>query len=82
MSVINNTSKPESILKKKNNALCYHTVCESVAMGESLTAHIDGDENPTDLLTKVIYSGKRRNIENNILYDVYNGEFKLYAVAK
>ncbi|KAL7455165.1 hypothetical protein ACHAXS_000352, partial [Conticribra weissflogii] len=44
-SVINNTSKPESVLKTKNNAVCYHTVRESVAMGESLTAHIDGDEN-------------------------------------
>ncbi len=27
MSVINITSKPESVLKKKNNAVCYHTVC-------------------------------------------------------
>ncbi len=34
MPVINNTSKPESVLKKKNNAVCYHTVHESVAMGE------------------------------------------------
>ncbi len=46
MSVINNTSKPESVLKKKNNTVCYHTVQESVAMGESLTAHIDGKEIP------------------------------------
>ncbi len=46
ISVINNTLKPESELKKKNNAVCYHTVRESIAMGESLTVHIDGDENP------------------------------------
>ncbi len=59
MSVINNTSKPGPVLKKKNNAVCYHTVRESVTMGESLTAHIDGDENPVDLLIKVIRSGKR-----------------------
>ena len=82
MSVINNTSKPESKLKKKNNAVCYHTVRESVAMGESLTAHIDGDENPADLLTKVICGSKRRYIVNNILHDVYDGEFKPYAVAE
>ncbi len=25
MSVINNTAKPESILKTTNNAVCYHT---------------------------------------------------------
>ncbi len=82
MSVVNDTLKPESTLKKKNNAVCYHTVHESVAMGESLTTHIDGNENPADVLTKVICSGKRRYLVNNIWHDVYNGEFKLYAVAK
>ncbi len=51
-------------------------------MGESLTAHINGDEKPTDLLTKIICGGKRRHIVNNILNDVYDGEFKLYAVAE
>ncbi len=56
-SVIDNASKPESILKKKNNSVCYYTVHVSVAMGESLTA-IDGDENPANLLTKIICSGK------------------------
>ncbi len=33
MSEINNTSKSELIPKKKNHAVCYHTVCEYVAMG-------------------------------------------------
>ena len=51
-------------------------------MGVSFTAHIDGDEKPTNLLTKVICGGKRRYIVNNILHDVYNGEFKPNAVAK
>ncbi len=82
ISVISNTSKPESVLKKKKNAVCYHTVCESVAMGESLTTCIDGNKNPTDLLTKAICSGKRRYIANNIVHDMYNGEFKQYAVAE
>ncbi len=81
MSVINNTSKPESVLKKNNNAVYYHTVYESVAMGESLTAHTDGDENPADLWTKVICSGKRWYVVNNILHDMYEGGFKLYTVA-
>ncbi len=82
MSVINNTSKPESILKNNNNAVCYHTVCESVAMGDSLTTHINGDEIPADLLTKVIWGRKRWYIVNNILNDLYNGELKPYTVAK
>ncbi|KAL7447662.1 hypothetical protein ACHAXS_000050 [Conticribra weissflogii] len=76
MSMINNTLKPES------NAVCYHTVRESVAMGESLTAHIDSNENPADLLTKVICGGKRRYIVNIILHDVYDGKFKPYTVAE
>ncbi len=80
-SVKNNTSKPESIPKKKNFAVCYHTVHESIAMGKSLTVHIDGNENPIDLIRKVLHDGKRRYLVNNILHDVYGGEFKMYAVT-
>ncbi len=82
MSVINDTSKLESILKKKNNVVCYHTVCEFVDMGESLTTHIDGNENPTDLLAKVLCSRKISYLVNNFLHDVYDGEFKPYVVAE
>ncbi len=58
MSVLNKPSKQESVSKNNNNAVCYQIVDESVAMGESLTAHIDGNENPVKLLTKVLCSGK------------------------
>ena len=81
-SVINNTSTPESVLKKKNNAICYHTVRESVAMGESITTHIDGTENPADLMTKIITGGKRKYLVNNILHGVYNGEFRPYVTVE
>ncbi len=54
MSVIKNTSLPESTLNKKSNAVCYHAVRESVAMGETLTIHMPGAENPADLMTKVL----------------------------
>ena len=37
MSVVNNSSKPESTLNKKSNQVCYHAVREAVAMGECLT---------------------------------------------
>ena len=40
MSVIHNTQRPESTLRKKLNSICYHAVRESLAMGESLTGHI------------------------------------------
>jgi hypothetical protein len=33
MSVVHNTQRPESVLKKKSNSICYHAVYESAAMG-------------------------------------------------
>ena len=35
MSVIHNTSKPESVLKNKFNSICYHFVREAVAMKDA-----------------------------------------------
>ena len=57
MSVIHNTQRPELMLKKKSNAICYHAIRESVAMGESLTGHIPSGNNPADLCTKVVPRG-------------------------
>jgi hypothetical protein len=59
MSVIHNTQRPESTLKKKSNSIAYHSVRESVAMGESLTGHVGTNSNPADLATKVLYGKKR-----------------------
>jgi len=73
MSVIHNTQRPESTLRKKSNAICYHTVRESVAMGVSLMGHIKTTENPADLATKVMANGqKRRSLVNKLLYDLYD----------
>jgi hypothetical protein len=35
MLVIHNTQRPESVLKKTSNSICYHAVQESVTMDES-----------------------------------------------
>jgi hypothetical protein len=72
MSVIHNTQRPESMLKKKSNSICYHTVRESVAMGESLTGHIRTNKNVGDLTTKVLYGQKRRYMVSQLLYDIYD----------
>ena len=72
MSVIHNTQRPESTLKKKSHSLCYHSVRESVAMGESLTAHISTRENVADLLTKILFGAKRQNLVSEVLYDIYD----------
>jgi hypothetical protein len=33
MSVVHNTHRPESVLKKKSNSICYQAVHDSAAMG-------------------------------------------------
>ena len=72
MSVIHNLSRPESVLRKKTNSVCYHAVHESVAMGDSLVGHIPSKKNIAGLLTKVLYGQKRRCLISNILYDIHN----------
>ena len=69
MSVVHNTSRPESVLRKKSNSVCYHAVHESVAMGESLVRHIPSEENVASLMTKVLDRHMRRYLVSNILYD-------------
>jgi len=75
MSVIHNTQRPESTIKKKSNQICCHFVRESVAMGETLTGHIDTNENVADLATKIITSrAKREYVVSKLLYDIYDEE--------
>ena len=71
MSVIHNTQRPESTLKKKSNSICYHAVRESVAMGESLTGHVSTHDNPADLTTKILPGGRKRDhLTSLVLYDI------------
>jgi hypothetical protein len=72
MSVIHNTQKPESTLKKKSNSICYHFCRESVAMGETMTAHIKN--NPADICTKLIPGGIKRDRICDMIIPYYNGE--------
>ena len=73
MSVIHNTQRPESTLKKKSNSICYHFCREAIAMGEVLTSHVSSDDNPADICTKLIPGGiKRDRMVDRILY-YYNG---------
>ena len=58
MSVIHNTTKPESTLKKKCNPIAYHAIHKSVSMGESLTGHVSSEDKPADLLTKIVTGHK------------------------
>ena len=51
-AVVMNTTKPESTLKKKHNAIAYHHVREAQAAGVIWIAKEDGETNLADVLTR------------------------------
>jgi hypothetical protein len=51
-SVVSNTTKPESTLKKKHNAIAYHQVREAVASSTVRITWEDEETNLADILTK------------------------------
>ena len=59
MSVIHNTSKSESVLKKKSNSICYNFVREAVPIRECLNTHVPTARNWYDLITKVLFGNKK-----------------------
>jgi hypothetical protein len=52
MSVVKNTSNPESMLKKKSNSIAYHYVRERAAAGAIVVSYEPTDTNLADMLTK------------------------------
>ncbi len=75
-SQVTNSSKPESTLKKKCNSICYHAIRESVAMGESLIAHIWTQFNLADFLAKVTNGATCRRLVGNVFFDIYDNKAK------
>jgi hypothetical protein len=70
-SVVCNTTAPESTLKKKSNAIAYHCVREAVAMREILIAYEPTDTNLSDIMTKALPGGERRErLVRQVLYDI------------
>jgi hypothetical protein len=71
MSVVKNTSAPESVLRKKCNSICYHAVREAVVTGELIVAHMPGVSNPSNLLTKAVPGGQHREtLVGGLMYDI------------
>jgi hypothetical protein len=73
MSVIYNTQKPESTLRKKSNSICYHFCREVIAMGECRTAHVRSVDNPADICTKLIPGGIKRDRICDLILHYYGG---------
>ena len=53
-SVVTSSTLPQSTLSKRHNALAYHRVREAIAGKIIVFTHIEGKQNPADILTKFL----------------------------
>ena len=60
-SILVNSSVLHSALKKKSCSVSYHFVLEGVAKDEWRVEYVSTDDNPSDLLSKPIHGGMKRN---------------------
>jgi hypothetical protein len=67
MSVVINTSKPESQLKKKNNSIAYHFCREVVASKAAYVTYEPSATNLADMLTKSHDSVTRSRLASLVL---------------
>ena len=75
MSVVFNTTAPESTLKKKSNAIAYHFVRESVAADICRIAYEPSQTNLADILTKVQTGPERKRLAQMILFKSFESTF-------
>ncbi len=61
-SVVKNSTRPESTLKKKHNAIAYHRVREAQAAGIVRIAKEDGETKLADILTKCLPGPQLRQL--------------------
>jgi hypothetical protein len=67
-SVVNNTTNPSSVLKKKSNAIAYHYVQENVAAGVILIVFIRSENNLADMLTETQVGPVHKALADQVLY--------------
>ena len=67
-SVVNNTTKIESVLNKKHSSIAYHAVRWAVAANVMRVGKIDTEENLTDAMTKILSLQKRNYLFGNWTY--------------
>ena len=68
LGVIQNASMPDSMLKKKHTAIAYHRVREAVAASIIKPYHIDGEFNPSDVLTKSLGASDHIRHVKSVMY--------------
>jgi Reverse transcriptase (RNA-dependent DNA polymerase) len=68
MSVVKNTSIPESTLKKKSNSIAYHYVRERAASGAIAVSYEPTHSNLADMLTKIQSGIVRKRLISRVLF--------------
>jgi hypothetical protein len=68
MSVIKNSSIPESVLKKKSNSVAYHYVRERAASGAIQVSYKPTESNLADMLTKTQSGPTRTRLASRVLF--------------
>jgi hypothetical protein len=68
MSVVHNSTRPESVLKKKSNSIAYHFVRENVAARVIKIGYESSESNLADMLTKVQSGPVRSRLARNVLF--------------
>jgi hypothetical protein len=67
-SVVKNTTAPESVLKKRHNAIAYHRAREAHAAGIIRVAWENGDTQIADLLTKLMPGPRLKELIGYVLW--------------
>jgi len=67
MSVVKNTSVPESTLKKKSNSIAYHFARSCAAADIGRVSYESTDTNLSDMLTKTQSGVKRQQLASYVL---------------
>jgi hypothetical protein len=68
MSVVNNTSVPESTLKKKSNLIAFHYVRSKCAADVCRISYESTKTNLADMLTKAQSGPVRQNLALNVMF--------------
>jgi hypothetical protein len=67
-AVVKNSTRPESTLKKKHQAIAYHQTREAQAAGTIRIAKEDSETNLADIFTKLLVGPKLRDLSQRILW--------------
>lgn len=68
MSVVNNTSVPESTLKKKSNSIAFHYVRSKCAADVCRVSYESTKTNLADMLTKIQSGPVRQGLASKVMF--------------